>query len=138
MDVVSRLTVYFEDPFWVGVYERETGGGLEAARVVFGAEPKDSEVYEFFLQNWGKLRFSPPLAGERKPPREESPKRVQRRARRTLEQSGVGTKAQQALQALREQAAAQSKADRKLRTEREKERQFALRRQKKKQKHRGR
>ena len=36
--VVCRLTVFFEEPFWVGVYERVTEGRLEAARVVFGDE----------------------------------------------------------------------------------------------------
>ncbi len=41
--VKSRLTVFFEDPFWVGLYEREDGGSYEVCRVVFGAEPKDKE-----------------------------------------------------------------------------------------------
>lgn len=43
----SRLTVYFEDPFWVGIYERVCDGALEAAKITFGAEPKDHEVYAF-------------------------------------------------------------------------------------------
>lgn len=39
MDTVScSLTVLFEDPFWIGVYERVDGGLYEAARIVFGAE----------------------------------------------------------------------------------------------------
>lgn len=42
----ASFTVFFEDPFWVGVYEREEPGGLTACRVVFGAEPKDGEIYE--------------------------------------------------------------------------------------------
>ena len=42
-----RLTVYFEDPFWVGVFERIENGKLSAAKVTFGAEPKDYEVQEF-------------------------------------------------------------------------------------------
>ena len=40
----GRLTVYFEDPFWVGVFERIENGKLSAAKVTFGAEPKDYEV----------------------------------------------------------------------------------------------
>ena len=40
------LTVYFDDPFWVGVFERAEGGKLSAARITFGAEPKDHEVWE--------------------------------------------------------------------------------------------
>ena len=40
-DVSVTLTVLFDEPFWVGLYERETDGRYEVARVVFGAEPKD-------------------------------------------------------------------------------------------------
>ena len=42
MDRVSgKLTVYFEEPFWVGVFERIESGKLSVAKVTFGAEPKD-------------------------------------------------------------------------------------------------
>ena len=54
-----RLTVYFEAPFWVGVFERTRSGALFAARVVFGAEPKDYEVYARVLKEYARLRFSP-------------------------------------------------------------------------------
>ena len=49
MDIRGRTTVYFEDPFWVAVCEVSEGGKLRAARVVFGAEPKDYEVYGLSL-----------------------------------------------------------------------------------------
>ena len=55
------LTVYFEDPFWVGVYERVTDDTLEVCKITFGAEPKDTDVYGFLLENWALLRFSPPV-----------------------------------------------------------------------------
>ena len=42
----GRLTVYLEDPFWVGVFEKIENGKLSAAKVTFGAEPKDYEVRE--------------------------------------------------------------------------------------------
>ena len=35
-----RLTVFFEEPFWVGVFERRDGSGLSVSRVVFGADPE--------------------------------------------------------------------------------------------------
>ena len=38
------LTVYFDDPFWVGVFERMDGGKLSACKVTFGAEPKDYDM----------------------------------------------------------------------------------------------
>ena len=45
----ARLTVWFADPFWVGVYEREAEGRLEVCRHTFGAEPKDGEVWQWLL-----------------------------------------------------------------------------------------
>ena len=45
MDKVSgRLTVFFEEPFWTGVFERISDGKLSVCKVTFGAEPKDYEV----------------------------------------------------------------------------------------------
>ena len=43
----GKLTVYFEDPFWVGVFERIEDGRLSVAKVTFGAEPKDYDVQEY-------------------------------------------------------------------------------------------
>ena len=55
----GKLTVFFEDPFWVGIFERIESGKLSVCRVVFGSEPKDYEVWEFVLANYHRLRFSP-------------------------------------------------------------------------------
>lgn len=37
----GKLTVYFENPFWVGVFERIENGKLSVCKVTFGSEPKD-------------------------------------------------------------------------------------------------
>ena len=54
------LTVYFEDPFWVGVFERVEDDQLSVCRHVFGAEPTDAEVLAFVQQRFRKLVFSQP------------------------------------------------------------------------------
>jgi len=41
--------VFFEDPFWVGVFERIEDGKLSVCKVTFGAEPKDYEVWDYIL-----------------------------------------------------------------------------------------
>ena len=133
----ASFTVFFEDPFWVGVYEREEPGGLTACRVVFGAEPKDGEFYEWMLQNWAQLHFGPPLADVRRP-REENPKRARRMARRSLAVQGVGTKAQQALALARGAGKQARAAARREQEQADRERRFALRVQRRKEKHRGR
>ena len=133
----AKLTVYFDDPFWVGVFERIEDGKLSVCRITFGAEPKDYDVWEFVLKHYYKLEFSPAVeTGIRRTA--DNPKRRQRNARKQLERTGVGTKSQQALQMQLEQ----NKQERKLKSRKQKqaevERQFALKQQKKKKKHKGR
>lgn len=48
---LTRLTVFFEDPFWVGVFERYAGGQLAVSKITFGAEPKDYEVLAYVQEN---------------------------------------------------------------------------------------
>ena len=60
----SSLTILFEAPFWIGLYERTDNGKYEVCKITFGSEPKDYEVYEFLLKNWHKLKFSPPIQAE--------------------------------------------------------------------------
>ena len=97
----EKLTVYFEEPFWVGVFERVEGGRLSVCKITFGAEPKDYEVWDFILKHHCELKFSPAVEAEEKRAA-DNPKRRQRNAKKQLQQNGVGTKAQQALQMQRE------------------------------------
>ncbi len=136
-EVTGKLTVFFEDPFWVGVFEREEGGKLSACKVTFGAEPKDYEVWEFVLKNYDCLRFSPTVAVTMKHDPSD-PKRRQRQARKQTLHTGIGTKSQQALQLQREENKLERKSAGKERRDAEKQRRFDLKRQKRKEKHRGR
>ncbi|WP_411678050.1 YjdF family protein [Caproicibacter sp.] len=138
MDGSIKLTVFFDDPFWAAVYERTEDGKLQAARVVFGAEPKDSDVYDFFLKNWTRLRFSPRVTAGRQEKTKVNPKRMQRQIQRQVADSGAGTKAQQALKLLQEQGKQKRKEKNRAMKEAEEQRKFELRQQKRKEKHRGR
>ena len=60
----SSLTILFEAPFWIGLYERADSDKYEVCKITFGSEPKDYEVYEFLLKNWHKLKFSPQIKAE--------------------------------------------------------------------------
>ena len=71
----AKLTVFFEEPFWVGLYQRWSGPKLEVAKITFGAEPKDGEVYQFLLEHWKRLSFSPPVEQEIPEERRINPKR---------------------------------------------------------------
>ena len=137
MDKVSgRLTVFFEDPFWVGAFEHVEDGKLSVAKVIFGAEPKDYEVQEFIQKYYYSLRFSPAVKTVVKETK-RNPKRMQRDAKKQIQENGIGTKSQQALKLQQEQ----NKQERKLKSRERKEveaiRMFELKQQKKKEKHKG-
>ncbi len=136
--ITARLTILFEEPFWVGIYERTCDGALQVSRQVFGAEPKEYEVYEYYLKNWSNLRFSPGVEAESSFVHKRSPKRMQREINGALAQTGVGTKARQALKLQQEQAKLELKVHSKERAEEERQRQYLLHKLKKMAKHKGR
>lgn len=133
--VIGSLTVYFDDPFWVGVFEIYQSGRLTAAKVTFGAEPKDSEVYEFVLQNYFRLKFSPPVETLLKE-KKTNPKRLQREARK-IPAKYVGTKSQQALKLQQEQNKSVRKLAARERKAEKKQRDFELKQKKRREKHKG-
>ena len=138
MDKVSvALRVFFEDPFWIGILERVSEGRMTVSKITFGPEPRDYEVQEFLMKNYYSLRFSPAVAAAVKE-NHVNPKRIQRQVRRELQDTGMGTKSQQALKLQQEQMKTDRRAVSREKMETEARRQFELKQQKKKEKHRGR
>lgn len=134
----GKGTIFFEDPFWVGIFERSDEHGYAVARHVFGSEPSEAELYQFVLNEYQRLEFSP--AGPQ-PPEAAGPdnfKRRQRQARRQMKAEGAGTWAQRALQAelerRKEIRSSQSKEERQAQAQLK----FSQRQERKKRKHRGR
>ena len=137
MDRMSgKLTVFFEDSFWVGIFERTTDKKLSAAKVTFGAEPKDYEVLEFINRNYYHLQFSPAVETVVKDTK-KNPKRSQRDAKKQTLETGIGTKSQQALKLQQEQNKQERKVRSREQRDAESQRLFELKQMKKKEKHRG-
>jgi len=132
----GKITVYFEDPFWVGVFEKIDDGKLSAAKVTFGAEPKDYEVQDFINKNYDRLQFSPAVKTDVKDIK-KNPKRAQRDAKKQTMETGIGTKSQQALKLQQEQNKLIRKERSKKEREAESDRLFEMKQLKKKEKHRG-
>ena len=132
----GKITVYFEDPFWVGVFEKIDDGKLSAAKVTFGAEPKDYEVQDFINENYDRLQFSPAVKTDVKDIK-KNPKRAQRDAKKQTMETGIGTKSQQALKLQQEQNKLIRKERSKKEREAESDRLFEMKQLKKKEKHRG-
>ncbi len=131
-----KLTVYFEEPFWVGVFERIENGKLSVCKVTFGSEPKDYAVWEYVLKNYYQLTFSPRVDMAVKA-ETTNPKRIQREVRKQTAAAGIGTKSQQALQLQREENKLERKALSREQKEAEQQRRFARRQQKRKEKRKG-
>jgi len=134
----NSLTILFEGPFWIGLYERYDEGRYEVCKITFGAEPKDREVYDFMLANWHKLKLSPPVKEGWAQERKLNPKRMQREVNSQLQNRGIGTKAQQALKLQHEASKIERKTVSREQREAEKDRRYALKQQKKRDKHKGR
>ena len=132
----ARVTVFFEDPFWVCVLEREENGRLSACKLTLGGDPTDGQMYELLLSCWRGLVFSPAVAARMRTDG-GNPKRRQRTAASALENRGVGTKAQQALKLQQEQGKQARLARTRQQREAEEARKFQLRQARRKEKHRG-
>lgn len=131
------LWVFFEEPFWVGYIERVSAGELFVSKTVFGAEPKDGEIYTWIVNAYDRLHFSPGV----KVPASRAPanfKKRERAARRQTGAAGIGTHSQQALALQREQMKTRRRAVSRAERQRRDQLRFEHRQQKKKDKHRGR
>lgn len=134
--VSGKLTVYFEDPFWVGVFERIEDGKLSVSKVTFGAKPKDYEVQEYIQKCYFSLKFSSVVATVVKDIK-RNPKRMQREVKKQMLKIGIGTKSQQALKLQQEQNKQERKEKRRKKKEAEEQRMFELKQRKKREKHKG-
>jgi len=122
--------------FWIGVFERIEDGKLSVAKVTFGAEPKDYEVQEYIRKDYSSLKFSLAVDTVVKDMK-RNPKRMRREAKKQVQETGIGTKSQQALKLQQEQNKQERKKRSHQRKEAEKKRMFELKQQKKREKHKG-
>ncbi len=135
-----KVTIFFEKKFWVGTFERTDREGYAVARHIFGAEPVDSEVHEFVLHQWEKLKF-----GEAKEIHIQiqrmNPKRVQREVRKEMEKmketSKPSTLAQDYMREEIEKKKKIKKSASSAEKQARKEEQFFLKQEKRKEKKRG-
>jgi hypothetical protein len=133
----SRFTVYFEDPFWVGVFELISDESLEVCKVVFGAEPTESELHDYILKRWNTLCFSRSIPVDVPVEKHISPKRRQRLIHKEMGASGISTKAQQAIKLEMETKKTESASISRQQQMEKAAARFQQQRQKRKEKHKG-
>lgn len=97
----GSLTIMFEEPFWIGLFEIIDDDGLHVCKVTFGSEPTLQEVIAFIDGHHHELKYSAPVAVEVKA-KSQNPKRLIREAKKSAVPTGIGTKSQQALKVQQE------------------------------------
>lgn len=135
--IKARLSVFFDDPFWVGLYELQDQTHYQIVRILFGAEPQDGQllklVYHAEKLDWFQTaQESQPVLQKKL-----NPKRRQKVAGQEMTQKVMGTKAQQAMKRQQEMR----KAERQSRQSFEKKEaqviQYHKKKLKRKEKHKG-
>ncbi|MCY8488741.1 MULTISPECIES: YjdF family protein [Bacillus subtilis group] len=134
-----KLTVYYDGQFWVGVIEVVNDGKLRAIRHLFGREPKDSEIMHFvnnqLLQTLSHAEQEGVCVKAKS--KKLNPKRLQRQASKEMKNIGISTKAQKAIKQELETRKEKSKQLNRKQREKIKEQKYLIRKQKAKEKHRG-
>jgi len=134
-----NLTVLFNDPFWIGVFEIIEDGEYKVCKVTFGPEPKEEETLELILEKFYSLNFSAPISSEKNTftEKKQNPKRLQRKIQKETATTGIGTKAQIAMKLQHEQCKLARKQKSKEQKEQEEQMKFDLKQKKKLEKHKG-
>ncbi len=135
--ISGKLTVFFEDPFWIGIFEKITDNKLSVCKVTFGSEPKDYQIYDFILKKYDNLKFSDTVSINIKE-KIINPKRLQREISKTIKKGKISTKSQEILKLEHEKNKIEKKKNNRKQREAEKKRKFQIKQQKKTEKHKGR
>ena len=137
VSVSSTLTVYHDGQFWVGIIERVENDRLQAAKVVFGAEPSNEEILRFVVERWHRLSLSTASIDAKRPRLAANPKRRLREAAKAMREHGTSTKAQTALAKERECTKSKARSTRTAQAREERQRRFEQRVEKRRQRHRS-
>jgi len=91
--VTSVFTIFFEDPFWVGILEENYNGINYMGKHIFGAEPSNSELLLFYVyefENINKIKISETDIKTKK----MNFKKSISKSKKAQNKIGVGTKSQ--------------------------------------------
>ncbi len=133
----GSCTIKYDNPYWVGIFERIDESGYSVAQHIFGSEPGDAEIYDFIQHSYRSLLFSKPTAVKDDTVKTVNFKRRQKEIRRMVQENGHATRAQEALKAEFERRKEMSKIVFHEEHERDEHLKYLKRQEKKKEKKRG-
>lgn len=132
--VQIKLTILFDDAFWIGFFERTTQDKLEVAKVTFGAEPKEIEILEYILY---KYKYKYIKFSESKQIKTKQTAANPKRMKRLVKKQTIGKKSWDALKEQQEKNKIIKKINNKEQREEKKQIKFELKQKKKQEKHKG-
>ncbi|MCT3398843.1 DUF2992 family protein [Lentilactobacillus hilgardii] len=136
--VSGTLTVIFDPPFYKGIFECHFAETYQIAQVILGTSaPTSRQIEEFLIHRWKSLDFFQSDQAPIPLIRKINPKRLSRLANKSIRTTGVGTKAQQALQKQRESKKAAHKKQYKMFRDQQKQLIYQKKRKKHQEKHKG-
>ena len=130
------LTVYFDAPFWVGVFENVEDDKLQVYKIVFHSEPKNEEILQLIDVKYHQFHFSKKHQVIIKE-RSMNPKRLKRDVKKQMQKHGISTKSQMALQQHYEMLKQNSKREKQEHLKQKREERYQQKQHQKKEKHRG-
>lgn len=133
----GSCTIKYNNPYWIGIFERIDESGYSVAQHIFGSEPGDAEIYDFIRNGYRSLLFSEPVAVKDVAVKVVNFKRRQREIRRTARETSCATRAQEALKAEFERRKEASKIVSRSEHELDERLKFIKRQEKKREKKRG-
>jgi len=134
--VTSVFTIFFEDPFWVGILEENYNGINYMGKHIFGAEPSNSELLQFYIYEFnkiGKVKIGETEIKTKK----MSFKKSLNKSKKVQNKSGVGTKSQNLFQKAFEETMAIKKNEKKGEEILDKEEKYRKKQEKKLEKRKG-
>lgn len=135
-----KLTVLYEQPFWIGVFSISNDGYYCVCKKVFGSEPKDFEIFDMILKNYYDIKYSKAIEDtdyQRATEKKLNPKRMQRLVKQETKDIGIGTKSQMAINAERESMKLERKIFSREQLEEIKRTEYMKKQDKKKKKKKG-
>jgi accessory colonization factor AcfC len=134
----GKFTVYFEDPFWVGILEVVDNEKHKIGKVIFGSEPSAADIYEFTKNDYSKMKLNEiKIEDQEEIIKQINPKRMIKLAKKQQERIGIGTKSQLALKKIQENIKNEKKKVNKEKKIELEEKIFLIKQMKKKKKKKG-
>jgi len=134
--VTSVFTIFFENPYWVGVLEENYNGINYIGKYVFGAEPSNSELLQFYIYEFDKIEKIK-ISETEMETKKISFKKSLNKSKKVQNKIGVGTKSQNLFQKAFEEIMEIRKKKHRMEENMDKEEKYKKKQEKKLEKRKG-